>query len=307
MLLYGGTGCAAVTSSGACLEFGSALNELWEWNLLEAEAGIGGFRKIEAGSGRLSALEGPSLVAGGSDRLVLLGGVSTVSGVLGLFISQEAIPAFDEPFTGRDYRYRQQKIVDQTFSFVNAMFFHQTATNGTHAVMFGGLVGNSLSNAVFTYSLAVSESLSALQPVVAAAVAPPRRAWPGVARPDASSLLLHGGVSRGSALQDLVVLDLRSEQWSEFDRSSTIDDEFATAFDAFDLYFYTGNFLVVISSGGLVGGYASGTSFRSTSASRSMAPGDQKHKSRTSQRWGLYFEVGSSERVLTQRWCAGLW
>ena len=80
---------------------------------------------------------------------------------------------------------------------------------------------------------------------------PEARSYPGLVKPDETTLFMYGGFSDGAGRSDAWVLDIVSNSWKQIARQDTTDPDqpYPTAFNAFSS-FYLGGHTVFVTSGG---------------------------------------------------------
>ena len=238
-LLYGGMGCQTYDTvsvnnknESRCIKL-VVLDDLWEFDALKALAGKDAFSKLET-SPRLRGMMGMSISSlPESDSRVLIFGGATSFHVRGL-INQDAPRPTNASFEVRRIEFRSRKASRSELQNMRQLSFNVKVQNFTHVVLFGGFIGNSLSNAVYIYEMAAQQpSLGFHRVNTLSKQAPEARSYAGLVKRD-NTLYMFGGFSKGRAKSDLWQLDIIASSWTLVSKQARNNIKFLqTAFNAF--------------------------------------------------------------------------
>jgi len=267
LIIYGGMGCSTYETvkvnnkdESRCKQL-IVLDDLWEFNVALALVGQPSFSQLET-SPRLKGMVGMTAASlpNADNRVLMFGGSKVLHAET--LMSQRIPPPIDATFQVRNLEFRARKATRTDLPLTETSF-NVKVQNSTHVILFGGFIGNALSSAVFVYEMTAASPALGFSPVVVLSLqAPEARSFPGLVKPDETSLLMYGGFSEGAGRSDVWLLNVVSSSWTQISKQDATDPDqpYPTAFDAFSS-FYVDSSLVVVTSGGLRGGYKSGTSF----------------------------------------------
>ena len=214
VFLYGGMGCKTYDTvrvnnknESLCVEL-VVLGDLWEFDVLKAFAGQNPFSKLETNP-RLSGMLGmsTSTLPDIDSRIIIFGGTS-VFHVKGLIYQDSPRPIYAS-FEVRSID-RSSKTTLAELQNVRQLSFNVAVQNSTHVVLFGGFIGNSLSNAVYIYEKAAQQPTVGFTRVnILSLQAPEPRSYAGIVKKD-KTLYMFGGFSKGQGKSDLWQLDIMS-------------------------------------------------------------------------------------------------
>ena len=268
VLIYGGMGCKAYSlvtvnkkQESRCTEL-TVLDDLWEFNVVKGLAGEHAILSIyfsPTPSGRQGMSAGTLPM---SDNRILIFGGSSVFHPLTLLSQASTLPVKDAFQQVRDFHFRAGKAATTELD-IPEVSSNVKVQNSSHVILFGGFVGNSLSSAVFIYQIAATTASLGFDAVsILSDRSPSLRGYPGLVKPDDSTLVMFGGYSKGSGRSDMWKLNLDSSLWTLAAKQEVTNaaKAYPTAFNAFS-YFYVDGSLVLASVGGLRGGYRQGVSF----------------------------------------------
>jgi len=256
LIIYGGMGCKKYETvrvnnknESRCKEL-MLLDDLWEFNAIKALAGQDPFSQLET-SPRLHGMMGmTAAVLPNADNRILMFGGSTIFHTKTL-LSQRLPQPVEGMFQVRNLEFRASKAT-RTDLFLLEMSSNAKVQNSTHVILFGGFIGNSLSSAVVTYEMTAASPALGLSPLAVLSLqSPEARSYPGLFKPDETTLFMYGGFSDGAGRSDAWVLDIVSNSWKQIARQDTTDPDqpYPTAFNAFSS-FYLGGQTVFVTSGG---------------------------------------------------------
>ena len=169
----------------------------------------------------------------------------------------------------------------QHSEFLNTTLFagFTASSNSTTVVLFGGFMFNSLTNAVFTYTISAANPTLGLNVNLVEAVGPSARGYPGLVKPDDTSILLYGGTAevesstvRSEGMSDLWQLDLKTQNWLRVHSSADMGAPVSTSYAAFKAWYQDGQ-TYLISQGGIHKGYKSGVTFFGVYSGSTEIPG----------------------------------
>ena len=269
VLIYGGTGCARYddtsnTSTGYCVE-ASRLNDLWEFDLLKW-AGSGNPLSLMALSPVLHGLSGVSMISlpGQDHRVLSFGGAGADYALTETLNTQQN--QSDAKFEYRELYFRASKAVNSSIQNKDSISSASVASNSTHVMIFAGYLGNSRTAALHTYTLAASSPALGLELMFVPASGPNARSFPGVIKPDDTTLLMYGGVVKREsdgivtkeASGELWRFDLNAQSWYKV--HATLASNKPRAYGAFGSV-VAGADTILFVYGGLRDSFVSGRTF----------------------------------------------
>lgn len=171
----------------------------------------------------LKGVAGPSLISilGEDHRILTFGGASVMYPLMDLMGLPQS--KSEDDFEFRVLEFRASKANNATVNGVEAISSSSACSNETHVMLFGGYLGNSRTAAVHTWLLAAPSPDLALSKMLIKATGPSARSFPGVIKPDDSTLLMFGGIvleqesgaTKRTALGDLWDFDLNTQSWTK--------------------------------------------------------------------------------------------
>jgi hypothetical protein len=154
--------------------------------------------------------------------------------------------ASSELFEFRNMLFRAGKVVNATVSSIGSLSGHTAVSNSTTVVLFGGYMRNSLTSGVFTYTISAANPTLGLAPLIMQALGPSKRAYPGLVKPDDTSILMYGGSAGKKGLSDLWRLDLKTQFWELLHDSNAEGVPDSVAHAAFKAWFLDDQTYVIV-------------------------------------------------------------
>jgi len=265
MAIYGGIGCARYSEgdrcSRVCVELG-LLNDLWEFDALQFEAGAKPFKQYEL-SPSLQGIASPIGIPLPGKQSVFI----TVGGGMNLAMSEmmqgKPVPPSEEVFQVRRISYREGEVTSFALSEFSSVIAHSAVYNDTHVLIYGGYIRNRLTSAVLVFDLTAASPFVGLSRAPGLAAGTKARAFPALSKPNDQTLIIFGGVRSPSntnsgtmtyeANSELWVLDLATQRWRQIHDSDVGPP--LRAFQATASWKYDADTLV-LAHGGFVGGFS---------------------------------------------------